>query len=235
MIKIKMAGLTVMIDNKYQYLEALTTDFLTDDEPDFSVAVTDAEIEAARSAHAPNMSHGYAESIAVYAKIAEFLPKYDAYLIHGVAFSANGGAHVVTAAPGVGKTTHVRLWKNEFPDVDIINGDKPILRFFGGEPYICATPWRGKEGLGNKSITKLSSAIFLSRAEGNSITELSASEMADIFLKSVYIPKKIDMMAKLLELVDKTLSSIRTFALSCNMEPQAAHVARAAVIGDKNG
>ena len=36
-----------------------------------------------------------------------------------------------TAQSGTGKSTHIKLWKKHFgKDVDIVNGDKPIVRVF---------------------------------------------------------------------------------------------------------
>ena len=41
MINVKLAGLSIAIDNRYDYIERMAKDYLTDEEPLFTVSVTD--------------------------------------------------------------------------------------------------------------------------------------------------------------------------------------------------
>ena len=76
MIKIKVAGLTVGLDNRYSYVERLAADYTVDDdaEVDFTVSATDEEIAAEREAGEAGFTDGYLESIVLYRNIAERLP-----------------------------------------------------------------------------------------------------------------------------------------------------------------
>ncbi len=57
--------------------------------------------------------------------------------MHGAVVSWKQEGYIFTAPSGTGKTTHVRLWKEHLgPDVEIINGDKPVLEV--GEDEIIA-------------------------------------------------------------------------------------------------
>ena len=80
MIRIKVAGLAIGIDNRFEYVRELASDYLTDEEPLFTVAATDAELEAERSISEHDFSNGYLESIVAYRKIAEQLPRFDAFV-----------------------------------------------------------------------------------------------------------------------------------------------------------
>ena len=46
---------------------------------------------------------------------------------------------------GTGKSTHCKLWLNNFEDADLLNDDNPALRILpDGKVYVYGTPWSGK-------------------------------------------------------------------------------------------
>jgi hypothetical protein len=110
MIVIKLAELPIGIDNRFSYMESYVSDYLTDEEPLFTVAVTDEDLEREAAASEREYSRGYLEFIAAYRKIAERIAEYDAVVFHGAVLSYRGRAYAFTARSGVGKTTHTRLW-----------------------------------------------------------------------------------------------------------------------------
>ena len=234
MIKIKLANLAIGIDNRYKNIELLAQDYLTDEEPLFTVSVTDAEIEEERVSSATDSSPAYYESIVAYRKIAEILPEYDAFLFHGSVIELNGNAYVITAHSGVGKTTHTRLWMQEFGDeVSILNGDKPTLRIIDGIPYACGTPWQGKENYGKNDIKPLRGFAFLSRGEVNRAYEIEPKEAVIRFMSQIYLPKKSKTnLVKTLSLADFVIKNAKLVHLECNMDAEAAHVCRRALIGE---
>lgn len=168
MIKIGIAQLTVGIENRFEHIENMAAQYLSNDEPEFYVSVSDSDIEEERIFSQTNNGSGYYESIVAYRKIAERLPEYDAFLFHGSVIAMNGKAYIITASSGVGKTTHTRLWLSEFAgEASILNGDKPIVRIIDGKAYACGTPWKGKEGYGKNEILPVEGIAFLTRAEHN--------------------------------------------------------------------
>ncbi len=235
MITIKIAELAIGIDNKYKSIEYLAKDYLTDEEPEFTVRVTEEEIEEERISSETDYTPSYYESIIAYRKIAEILPNYDAFLFHGSVIEYDGMAYVITAHSGVGKTTHTRLWMSEFGDeVKILNGDKPTVRIIRGEAYACGTPWQGKENYGRNAICKIAGFAFLTRAKENRAYEISPSEAVMRFMSQIYLPKKSkSALAKTMLLADRVLKDVKLVHLECNMQPEAAHVCRAALTGGK--
>lgn len=234
MTVIKIADLSIGIENRYAHIEKQASDYITDGEPLFNVSVTEEEIDEERISSATNRPRGYYESIVSYRKIAARLPEYSAFLFHGSVIEYGGKAYIITANSGVGKTTHTRLWMREFSgEVDIINGDKPIVRLIDGVPFACGTPWQGKENYGKNAIRPLAGIAFLSRGERNVASEISPSEAVMRFMKQIYIPKQsADATVKTMMLADRVIRSVRLVSLECNMEPEAAYVCRAALIGD---
>ena len=234
MISIGIAGLSIGIDERFDYIRALTEKYRTDSPCDFTVRASDEDIAEERAGSDMEHSDGYLESISVYRNIAERLPDYSAAVFHGAVIAYGGVAYAVTARSGTGKTTHLRLWLREFGDkVHILNGDKPILRIIDGKVWAAGTPWRGKEGYGVNEMLPLGGIAFLERAENNSCESLSASAATVPFVSQLYIPKSPSSAAKALILTNKIITTVPLFRLGVNMEPEAAHVAFRALVGER--
>ena len=231
MVKIRIANLTIGIENRFEHIKHLTKDYLSDDEPVFCVSVSDEEIEEEKRISETDAESGYYESIVAYRKIAERIPEYDAFVFHGSVIAMKDKAYIITANSGVGKTTHTRLWLSEFGgEATILNGDKPIVRIIDGKAYACGTPWKGKEAYGENQILHVAGIAFLSRADKNCAYEISPSEAVTRFMSQIYLPKQSSaMLIKTMRLADKVIKSVRLVRLECNMNPEAAHVCRDAL------
>ena len=173
----------------------------------------------------PRFPDAYLESVVAYRKIAERLPAYDAMVFHGAVVVLDDKAYAFTARSGVGKTTHLKLWLKAFgARAYVLNGDKPVLRWKDGRAYICGTPWKGKENLGEGGMLPLSGIGFLNRSEKNATHPLSASDALAAFLKQVYMPKNSEALLQTMTLCDKVLSSVPLLSMHCNMDIEAAQV-----------
>ena len=233
MITIGIAGLSIGIDNRYEYLRNLAAEYLTNDEPDFTVFATDSEIDEERARSEAEFGNGYLESIVVYRKIAEILPRYDAFVFHGAILNYEGRAYAFTARSGVGKTTHTKLWISEFADkVHYLNGDKPIIRIIDGQPYAAGTPWRGKEKYGINEMAPLEGIALLERGETNVAQPIDTSVGMLRLVSQIYIPKDKDAVKLTMRIADSVIRSVRFIELKCNMDPDAAHVAKKALINE---
>lgn len=231
MITVKLAGLSIGIDNRYPYIEKYAEDYLCDETPDFTVSVTDDDLRKEAEMSEVTFSEGYLESIAIYRKIAERLPEYDAVVFHGAILSAGGRAYAFTARSGVGKTTHTRLWISTLGgDVHYLNGDKPIIRMIDGTPYAFGTPWRGKEGYGVNESMPLSAIALLERGLTNSAKTVEAKDGAMRLMSQIYIPRTPTAAAMTMRVANSIANNVRFVELKCNMDPEAAIVASKAMI-----
>ena len=233
MITIKVADLAIGIDNRFEYIERLAADYLTDDDPLFTVSATDADIENERAQSETDFSNGYLESIVVYRKIAEIIPKYGAFVFHGAILNFDGVAYAFTARSGVGKTTHTGLWISEFKDkVHYLNGDKPIIRIIDGKVYASGTPWKGKEGYGVNEMAPLSGIALLERGLENEAKQIPSSLGVLRLVSQIYLPKDKESLKITMKLADSVIRDVKFIELKCNMLPSAAHVAKRAFIGE---
>ncbi|MDD7771267.1 MAG: hypothetical protein PT958_00655 [Firmicutes bacterium] len=222
MLTIDVAGLHIGIDNRYPYLERQCRDYLGSKTPDFTVSATEAQLdeELRFGAH----SRGYLESICVYREIARRLPDYGAFVMHAAVVEKDGVAYAFTAPSGTGKTTHLRLWLEQFPQAVTLNGDKPILRRMSRGFCACGTPWTGREKLGCNRIAPLGGICFLHRGEENKIRPVQGGQMLQEMMRQVYLPHQEELIDRLFPLLDELMTTVPLFTMECNMEPQAAQM-----------
>ena len=230
MFQIRIAGVTVEIDHRYGYVKRLCRDYRVSGEvPVFTVSASREELERERK-NGPG-TRGYLESLCLYRKLCLHMLDCDGFLMHSAVLEAGGQAVAFAAKSGVGKSTHVRLWKERFGDIHIINGDKPIYRFIDGQLYACGTPWRGKEGWGSNTMAPLKALCFLERGAENSLEPLPAGEASIRLFHQLLLPREQERMERLLTLADRMLETTPCWLLRCNRDRSAAEVARRMLMG----
>ena len=223
MFNIKFLETVIGIDNRYPYIEDFCRDYIVYEKADIVFSADNQELEFEDDGK--GFDRGYLESLAIYRKIAKYFIDLDGFLLHCALISVNEHGIAFAAHSGVGKSTHVMLWKKLLQnDVEIINGDKPLVRFFNDVPYACGTPWAGKEGFNvNKSVI-LKNICFLERSPHNYIKPLDKGEAAKKLFSQVYMPKNPKQLVKTMELIDKLIKNTDVYAVGCNTDISAAKI-----------
>ncbi len=231
-----LADFIVDIQNEYNFLEKQCAAYgYNGDAPaDFTIRVTDEDIRRERfCCEEGHHSNGYLESICAYRKLCMALPLYDAMLLHGSVISCNGRGIGFLARSGVGKTTHTMLWKQVYGDqVQIINGDKPIIRFWDGVPYAYGTPWAGKEGMQRNERVPLTDICLIQRSPENSVTKVDPMDCFHSIMQQVLHPADPAAAGKTLELLDRLFSVCNFWVIKCNISEEAAMIAHNTILGD---
>lgn len=233
---VSLAGVKIGIESLYDEVYTLCRGYLTEETADFIVATTNEDIDFERKKSKEEADHegrayyefseSYLETLAVYRKIATKLLDYDAMLMHGAVVGLDGRAYLFTAPSGVGKTTHTGFWLQKYPEAFILNGDKPILRYLDGKFFACGTPWAGKEGKNQNAILPLSSICLLFRGKENKIEKIDFAKVFHLIIAQTYRPEERSALEKTLQLVGKLGESVNFYALACNLDPDAARVAK---------
>ena len=215
----------------------------TDAPPAFTVRTTKQDILSERRKsiaecayeHIPYPNHSPAEleNTAVYRKIAEMLPDHDGFVFHGSAVAVGEKAFLFTAKSGTGKTTHTTLWLKNIKGSFVVNGDKPIIRLIDDKPFVCGTPWMGKENYGCNKNVPLSAICFLNRGAENRIEKAEFGQVYPRLLGQTYRPENGARMVKTIKLLEKIGRSVPIYELFCNMEDEAAFVAFEGMTDDK--
>ena len=232
----RLAGHTIRIESLYSQVHTLCEAYRVDDKAEYCITTTPADIayERQRSARADELEGAavreyadpYLETLAVYRKLAQLLVQDDILLMHGAVVAVDGQAYLFTAKSGTGKTTHTRLWMQQFGDRAVmVNGDKPLLHVTNTGVTVYGTPWDGKEHLSTNMACPLRTVCILTRSEINHIERITKKEALPMLCQQIHRPAASSALAKMLALVDRLGSSVPLYRLGCNMEPEAAQVA----------
>lgn len=127
-------------------------------------------------------------------------------VIHAAAMLWHKKAWLFAARGGTGKSTQLRLWKELYgEEVQIINGDKPILHFeINGDIFVYASPWKGKEEWGDDSLSApLGGIVLLRQGSINRIERLRTVPGNALLLGSFFSAfENADTVHQLCEFVD---------------------------------
>lgn len=233
---VKLAEMSVGISCPSPRMRDFCADYLTDSPCDFSVSVSQADIDAEAAADAESKSGFMYEISAVQRKIAEVFPLHRRFLMHGAAITYKNDAYLFCAPSGVGKSTHISLWKRYLgAEVDIINGDKPFLSLEEGADgqylRVYGSPWAGKELWQKNRSEALRAICFISQGSENSISRLQPGQCLPWLMRQVYIPRDTGAAVETLQLVDRLVSLVPLYQLSCNISEDAVKCCFEALTG----
>ncbi len=155
-------------------------------------------------------------------------------VLHGSAIAYKGEGVVFSAPSGTGKSTHTSLWKQSFgEDVVYVNDDKPALRFKDGKTWMYGAPWSGKTDLNANICVPLKAIVFVQRAEENSIDVLPFTDAVSYIRNELVQPYHDEKLGeKLVDVMIHLAQTVPVYLLKCNMDPQAAVVARRGIFGE---
>lgn len=235
-MKCKIADVNFLINTMYPTTEKICGKYLIDENEDCDCAFCMTEDDLTVEESDGNFSKQYLEYIAVCRKIADVIPLHNAFLLHSACFDVDGMGIAFAAQSGTGKTTHMLLWQKLLGDrLKIVNGDKPIVRYFDDEPntpYAYGTPWNGKERLGCNMRTPLKHICFIERAEQNSCEKMDKNDAVNLIFNQVYMPKDPAAAANTILLINRLISDCRLWKIKCNMDISAAETAYRTIFGE---
>ncbi len=162
------------------------------------------------------------------------LLKFNGMMLHASAVALDGRAYLFSGPSGMGKSTHTRLWQQEFPAAKVFNDDKPALRLLDGIWYAYGTPWCGKDGININMKVPLGGICFLRRGTENSIRRLSALEATAAVISQTNSCFATDRgLSYMTNMVDRLVCDVPIYELRCLPEPDAAHLSYENMRGGK--
>lgn len=169
---------TIRYLGKYVKEDALCEDVL--------ISVQDYEFEDWKRLGNEVNAHGEYSLLSLQTSIALF--EHQRFVFHSVALRWHDKAWLITAPPGVGKSTQYKNLKELYGDeVSIINGDRPIIQIMeNGSIMVHPSPWNGKENWYGAEAAPLAGIICLKQGQENVIKPLTAKEAAVTVLASVF-------------------------------------------------
>lgn len=159
---------------------------------------------------------------------ARKLLEHNGFQIHASSVILNDRAYLFSAPSGTGKSTHTEKWVRLF-GARYLNDDKPALRQTEQGWMAYGTPWSGKHDLSRPEKAPLGAIAFLRRGQENSIERLSAQEAVPYFISQLLRQISADQMEQQLSLLDRLLTQIPVYLLTCRNDDGAAFTAREAM------
>lgn len=236
---IEVADLLIEVESVYPQLVQYCKDYRAEAAdgrtPDFSVLMTKEEIAACHAGLLEPSSMEFAEKMLLLRKLAEQLPFYHRFYMHGAAITYENDAYIFTAPSGTGKTTHISLWRKYLGSaVDIINGDKPFLSVEpAGGVTVYGTPWAGKEGWQKNRSAAVRGICFLRQAKENHIRKLQPFECVQLLLQQIFVSRDVKSAELTLELIDGLMQRVPCYLLECNREEEAVRMSFETLTGRK--
>lgn len=230
----KIADFIIDFKNISASAESFLKEYAYNDTPQFVIELAPNDIEHAYTLTDIPQTPLQAEFTALYTKLISTIPLYDALFFHASLIEVHGVGVAFTALSGTGKSTHTLLWKKLLGEkVQIINGDKPIIRFIDGVPYGYGTPWCGKEHWGKNAKTPIKHICFIERSLENSCEKISPDIALKSIFNQIFIPKDPAAAFSTLGLLDNIFKNIDLWVIKCNTDIEAAEIAYNTIFKEK--
>ncbi len=164
--------------------------------------------------------------------LSNLLLRYNRFFFHSAAFLWHGKAFLFTAQSGIGKSTQLQHWLDLFPDeVEVINGDKPIIEKRGKVFFVHPSPWTGKENLSGTVSAPLGGIILLEQEKEDKICRLPAKEAVfPIFLQFLYKPTDTESVDLVCRYEQALLEQVPVWKLKNTGTPVSAQLTHGTLI-----
>ncbi len=221
--KIKIANKVIEINAFNETTKKYCLSFLSEDEPNYVITMTREDLENEASNSTDGKVYVNEEISALYRKIADLLVEDNTVVFHSSAICVNGGAFLITARSGVGKSTHSRNLKQYIGEkFKYINDDKPLIKV-GDGITVFSTPWNGKERRGSDISAPLKAVLFLNRGETNTYRKIDNKEEIYIkMLSQIYLPKEKTKREKALKVADNLLKNVNFYEINVTKDIESA-------------
>lgn len=224
----KIADLTVDLGYKYDRMtkQAAAYRIESGEKPDLTIHISDDFLEQ-KCKETQGLSLDVCEYIYTGSVFYTGLVHFNGFMLHSSAVLMDGNAYLFSASSGVGKSTHTSLWQQAFGKdrAKILNDDKPAIRIEKDGIYAFGTPWSGKTDLNINVRANLAGICFLERGNKNKIRRENGGAVLHKLLTQTVRPYNERDMDLLLKSIDRVLSEIPVYTMSCTISKEAAHMA----------
>ena len=236
-MKCCIADFNVEFKNTTSYIEKKLEDFITQNSPEITFELDENDIKLEKSLIDYPTNENLLQFAAFHRKFIEWLPFNNALFLHASVIDVDGIGVAFAAHSGIGKTTHTLLWRELLDDkMTIVNGDKPVIRFFEDKkyPFAYGAPWCGKEHFGTTGKVALKHICFIQRGEKNVCEPIKPNDALDLIFNQVYIPKNNQIAVyNTLSLIDRLLNVCKLWRITCKPNIEAAQIAYNTIFKEK--
>ncbi len=155
---------------------------------------------------------------------------HHACVLHGVVMEYEGRGILVTAASGVGKTTHTRMWR-DLKNALILNGDRCLCRKKDGVWYAYGMPWSGSSGEYINRRVPISCIVCLRRGSENTVSPMPQYSATIQMMQRIFAPVwPGELQNTGFDLCEELAAEIPILDFACRPEPESVDVLLEAVL-----
>ena len=124
----------------------------------------------------------------------------------------------------------LRFGEKYYPgEVNIINDDTPAIRYIDNRPFVYGTPWSGKTQINENIRAPIHAIVFMEKSCDNKIARLKGAKAVSLMLGETHKSVYPEMMEITLEHINKILSQVPVYRLSCNISRDAVELTKKAL------
>lgn len=224
----RIADLTVDMGYKYDRMKKQADAYRISENvsPEITIYLSDEFLEK-KSAENPLITPEMNEYIYTGSVFYSGLILFGGFMLHSSAVLMDGRAYLFSASSGVGKSTHTGMWQKVFGKdrAKILNDDKPAIRIEKDGIYAFGTPWSGKTDLNINVKAPIAGICFIERGKTNKIRRENGGAVIGKLMAQTIRPYDEKDMELLLGHVDKVLTEVPVYTLSCDISEEAVYVA----------
>jgi len=229
-----IADYNIAFKNPSENFQKFLQDYKTTAPAEVEFSINEQDIQKIRENVNYNAGPLQLEVTAFYDKLLAWLPLNNAMFLHASLIEVNNTGVAFTALSGTGKSTHTLLWQKLLGEkMEIINGDKPIIRFFEDIPYGYGTPWNGKERLGKNKKVQVKHICFIERSDKNICEKITSQDALKRIFSQIFVPSEPTAALKTLDLLNQLLNKCTVWNIKCNTDIKAAKVAYNTIFKEK--
>ena len=147
------------------------------------------------------------------------------FSIHASTVIKEGVAYLFLGKSGTGKSTHSRWWMQEWPEVELLNDDNPIVRIVDEQIWVYGSPWSGKTPCYKQKRVPLKGLVRLEQAPMNQWTTVKGVKAwAAVFPSCAVMMEDSCLYQALQETLDRVVSQVKVGRLKCLPNGEAARL-----------
>lgn len=151
-------------------------------------------------------------------------------MLHASVVECGDRAYLFMGKSGTGKSTHSRLWIDNFSGCTLLNDDCPLVTASGDEAFqACGTPWSGKTPCWRNARYEVGGIARISRAAVNRFIPTEGIEAFVSFIPGMSVmTSDRELYSDASSTALRLLGSVTTGILECRPDAEAATVCRRA-------
>lgn len=147
--------------------------------------------------------------------------------VHSASIIYKEKAWLFSALSGVGKSTHVNMWKEAGIPCEDMNGDLALIYLKDGKPMAGGMPWCGTSEIYRAGVCELGGILYIKRDEQDYVTELNNSDgVIEMVARNVTPAWNRQLMDKVIDISLTIVPNITSGVLRCTPTKNAAFTAQ---------